>query len=238
MKKLLSIISLVLCFAVLLTSCGDYNIIPQGELATEEDREAFKNAMTNTLDTDNYSSDISVSFKVLSWVTTEIKLSGSLNTVDEQTNGNTTLSIMDDSNSCTYEYPVFNRFDEPYARLMLENGKYIYIPTDFASTGEGIVVNVPDSALNRLQILNDGRTSYVAEIKNEEITEMYGKILDFFVDYASDFDVDLGTLSFHAAYVQAESNGEYFNNYKVFMQGTSKKGTVEVSFNINITPND
>ena len=168
----------------------------------------FKNVMIKTLDMDNYSSDSSVSFKVLSWVTTEIKLSGSLNTIDGQTNGNTILSIMDDSNSCIYEYPDYNRFDKPYARLTLENGKYIYIPTDFASTGEGIVVDLQESAFNRLQILNDNRTSYVAEINNEEIMVMYGKVLDFFVDYASEFDVDLGTLSFHAAYVQAERNEE------------------------------
>ena len=221
-----------------LTSCGNYNIIPQGEPATEEDVEAFNNAMANTLDTDNYSSNVSVSFKVLSWVTAEINLTGTLSTVEEQTNGSTILSVMDDSNSCTYEYPVYNRFDVPYARLMLENGKYIYIPKDFASLGDGIVVDVPDTVISRLQILNSDRTSYVAEIKNEEITAMYGKILDFFVDYASDFDIDLGTLSFHAAYIQAESNGDYFNGYKVFMQGTSKKGTVEVELNINITPNE
>lgn len=238
MKKLLSIISLVLCFAMLLTSCGDYSIIPKGEPATEADVEAFNNAMANTLNTDDYSSNISVSFKVLSWVTAEIKLTGTLDTADEQTNGSATLSIMDESNSCTYEYPVYNRFDVPYARLMLENGKYIYIPKDFASLGDGIVVNVPDSAISRLQILNSEGTSYVAEIKNEEITAMYGKILDFFVDYASDFDIDLGTLSFYEAYVQAESNGDYFDSYKVFMQGSSKKGTIEVSMNINIIPND
>ena len=238
MKKLLSLISLTLCFIMALTSCDNYNIIPRGEPATEEDVEAFNNAMANTLDTDNYSSNVSVSFKVLSWVTAKINLTGTLSTVEEQTNGSTTLSVMDNSNSCTYEYPVYNRFDVPYARLMLENGKYIYIPKDFASLGDGIVVDVPDTAISRLQILNTDRTSYVAEIKNEEITEMYGKILDFFVDYASDFDIDLGTLSFHAAYIQAESNGDYFSGYKVFMQGTSKKGTVEVELNINITPNE
>ena len=236
MKKFLSLISLMLCFAMLLTSCGDYSIIPKGEPATEADVEAFSNAMTNTLNIESYSSNFSVSFKVLTFGSPEIKLTGALNTVDEQTNGSATLSIMDESNSCTYEYPVYNRFDVPYARLMLENGKYIYIPKDFASLGDGIVVAVPDTAVSRLQILNSDRTSYVAEIKNEEIATMYGKILEFFVDYASDFDIDLGTLSFYEAYVQAESNGDYFNSYKVFMQGSSKKGTIEVSMNINITP--
>ena len=238
MKKLLSIISLVLCFVMLLTSCDDYSIIPKGEPATEADVEAFNNAMTNTLNTESYSSNFSVSFKVLTFGSPEIKLTGALNTADEQTNGAATLAIMDDSNSCTYEYPVYNRFDVPYARLMLENGKYIYIPKDFASLGDGIVVDVPDTAVSRLQILNSDRTSYVAEIKNEEITAMYGKILDFFVDYASDFDIDLGTLSFYEAYVQAESNGDYFDSYKVFMQGSSMMGTIEVSMNIIIIPND
>lgn len=237
MKKILSVIALVLCFALLLTSC-DFSIIPKGEPATEADVEAFNNAMTNTLNIESYSSNFSVSFKVLTFGSPEIKLTGAVNTVDEQTNGSATLSIMDESHSCTYEYPVYNRFDVPYARLMLENGKYIYIPKDFASLGDGIVVDVPDSAISRLQILNSDRTSYVAEIKNEEITAMYGKILDFFVDYASDFDINLGTLSFYEAYIQAESNGEYISNYKFHMQGSSKKGTIEVSMSVNITPNN
>ncbi|MCR5456949.1 MAG: hypothetical protein K6F14_02610 [Clostridiales bacterium] len=240
------IVGLVIClliivfcvFCIISYNNGEYNIIPKGEPATEEDIEAFNNTMTKTLDLDNYSSNISVSFKVFSWVTAEIKLESTLNTIEEQTNGSTMLSVMDDSCSCTYEYPVYNKYDVPYAQLMLENGKYIYIPKDFASLGNGVIVDIPDSALTRLQILNSDRTSFVTEITNDEITAMYGDILDFFVNYASDFDIELGTLSFDAAYIQVESNGDYFNGYIVFMKGTSQKGRIEVAVSINITPNE
>lgn len=196
----------------------------------------FEKIYNNTTTLEEYKSTINVSFMVQQLFSEKgIKLSGTLETYMNETQGNVILDVIDNKNNCGYEYPIYNIYNVPYSRLILENGKYIYIPIDFANIGNGIIAKFTDEILDRVAVIPNEENMFMVEIDSTEYEEMYGKLVNFFVNYADEQDFTIKKLKMKNCSIRIETDGKYITNYEATIKCDSNKGTVNIKFAIKIS---
>ncbi len=198
--------------------------------------EVYQNAYynTNQLSAHGFSFELSVKKKLLIG-SSGMEMRGNTETSQEITMGNATLKFPTASHDCRYLYPYILPDDssgQKYTALVKtkNNSEGWKLPFDLASTKEGLAPAFSSSVFPKMQFANSARDSIRVSLTDSEVWMAYGDILNFLIEFASEFDLDLSELTVTSATFTATVKNNILSTVEGDFKAKAGKQNIEISF--------